>query len=121
MDRELIQDYLQRAQMHEAQAEALSRIFAEMGTKSDLLVLNRDVSGRMESLEARLSGRMESLEARLMSKMESLESRLMGQMAQQKAETGVQMAQLESRLTWRMIAVVGFFATAATILNAFIG
>ena len=62
--------------MAESQAEALSRILAEMATRSDLLVL-----------EHRLTG---------------------------------QMAQLESRLTWRMIAVVGFFATAATILNVFV-
>jgi len=65
MDRELIRDYLQQTEMKQPQAEALSRIFAEMATKSDL-------------------------------------------------------TQLESRLTWRTIAIVGFFATVTTLLNAFI-
>lgn len=39
MNSDTIRDYLRRAEMNEAQAEALSRIFAEMATKSDLLQL----------------------------------------------------------------------------------
>lgn len=66
MNPETIRDYLQRAEMSEAQAEALSRIFAEMATKSDL-------------------------------------------------------ADLRTDLTWKMIAVVGFFATASTLMNLFLG
>ena len=110
MDRDLIQDYLQRARMEEAQAQALSRILVEMATKSELV-----------ALEERLTSKIEALEARFTLQMEALETRFASQMAQLRAEIMGQMAQLESRLTWRMIAVVGFFATAATVLNAFIG
>lgn len=81
MDRDTIRDYLELTSMIPAQAEALSHIFAEMATKSDLVELDA-------RLDARLTGRI---------------------------------ADLEARLTWRMIAVVGFFATASTLLNTFLG
>ncbi len=73
--------------MDRAQAEALSGIFSEMATKSDLHELEERVERRMSVLEEKLSG---------------------------------QMAHLKSDLTWRMIAIVGFFGTFVTILNAFI-
>jgi len=65
MDRELIRDYLQRTEMNEAQADALSRIFAEMATRNDLVSSEERLNGRMASLEARLDARMAELEARL--------------------------------------------------------
>ena len=61
MDKELIRDYLEQTAMKPPQAEALSRIFAEMVTKSDFAVLE----ARTSELEARLTGRMAELEARL--------------------------------------------------------
>jgi len=70
MDRNLVQDYLQRSGMDAAQADALSRILADM-------------------------------ETRLASKED--------------------LAAMKADLTWRMIAVVGFFGTVITMLNAFIG
>lgn len=70
MNPETIRDYLKRTEMNEAQAEALSRIFAEMATKSDLI----ELEGR-----------------------------------------------LRADITWKMIAIVGFFATASTVLNLFVG
>ena len=76
MDHELIRDYLEQTAMKPAQAEALSRIFAAMATKSDLA-----------AVDTRLTGRM---------------------------------AEFEARLTWRIIAIVGFFATVSTLLNTFI-
>lgn len=76
MNSTTIRDYLRHTDMDEAQAEALSRIFAEMATKNDLLVLEERVAG--------------------------------------------QMAHLKADLTWRMIAIIGFFGTVITILNAFV-
>ena len=77
MNRNLVQDYLQKSGMDAAQADALSRILSDMETrlasKEDLAVLR-------------------------------------GELAAMKAD-----------LTWRMIAVVGFFGTVITLLNAFIG
>ena len=70
--------------MNHAQAEALSRIFAEMATKHDLA-----------ALEGRLGVEMQSLRT--------------------------EMQALRADLTWKMIAIVGFFATASTVLNLFLG
>ena len=61
MDKELIRDYLEQTSMKPAQDDALSRIFAEMSTKSDFAVLD----ARMSEFEARMTGRLAELEARL--------------------------------------------------------
>ncbi len=95
MNPNTIRDYLQRTAMDEAQAEALSRIFAEMATRSDVLILEEKVG----SLEERIEQRFVTLEEKF---------------------TG-QMARLQADLTWKMIAIVGFFGTVITMLNAFIG
>src|SRR5690606_31917020 len=102
MNRELIREYLEQTAMEPVQAQALSRIFAEMATKTDLA-----------QLDARLTGQMAELDARLTGQMAGLEARLTGQI------TG-RMAELESRLTWRIIAIVGFFATAVSLLNVYV-
>ncbi len=77
MNPDTIRDYLVRAEMNDAQAEALSRIFSEMATKSDLVQLDERVRANLSELRA--------------------------------------------DLTWKMIAIVGFFATASTLLNLFVG
>ena len=41
--------------MKDAQAESLSRIFAQMATKDDLLVLEHKLEKKMESLRAEIS------------------------------------------------------------------
>lgn len=84
MNSDTIRDYLRRAEMNEAQAEALSRIFAEMATKSDLL---------------------------------QLEERMRAELATLRTE----IANLRAEMTWKMIAIVGFFATVSTLLNLFAG
>lgn len=84
MNSDTIRDYLRRAEMNEAQAEALSRIFAEMATKSDLL---------------------------------QLEERMRAELATLRTE----IANLRAEMTWKLIAIVGFFATASTLLNLFAG
>jgi hypothetical protein len=76
MERELLRDYLEKSGMDALQADALSRIFADM-------------------------------EARLATKADLAQLRL-------------EMAEMKADLTWRMIAIVGFFATAATLLNLFV-
>ena len=81
MHPDTIRDYLKRAEMNDAQAEALSRIFAEMATKHDLRI-------EMTSL---------------------------------KADLQVEMQRLRAELTWKMIAIVGFFATASTVLTLYMG
>ena len=61
MDREIIQDYLSKSGLKQEQAHALSRVFAEMATKNDLLVLEQRLERRLDELRAELA----ALEARL--------------------------------------------------------
>lgn len=63
--------------MNDAKAHALSQIFTEMATKSDLVQFE-------ERMRANLS-------------------------------------ELRADMIWRMIAIVGSFATASTLLNLFVG
>ena len=91
MHPDTIRDYLKRAEMNDAQAEALSRIFAEMATKHDLT----QVEGRLVEMEGRLRVEMTLLKTDLQS--------------------------LRAELTWKMIAIVGFFATASTVLTLYMG
>lgn len=84
MNPDTIRDYLLRAEMKDAQAEALSRIFAELATKSDLIQLEQRMRAELKNLR-------------------------------------IELADLRSELTWKMIAIVGFFATASTLLNIFVG
>ncbi len=46
MERELVQDYLTKSGMKDAQAETLSLILAEMATKRDLDQLKSDLTWR---------------------------------------------------------------------------
>ena len=91
MHPDTIRDYLKRSEMNDAQAEALSRIFAEMATKHDLT----QVEGRLVEMEGRLRVEMTLLKTDLQS--------------------------LRAELTWKMIAIVGFFATASTVLTLYMG
>jgi hypothetical protein len=64
MDLELIRDYLQRSGVKQEQARALSRIFDEMATKSDLTVLEKKIEelrAEMARMETRLSWRIISV------------------------------------------------------------
>jgi hypothetical protein len=65
MNRETIRDCLHRTAMDEAQAQAFSRIFAEMATKSDLLVFEEKVDMRLSVLEEKLAGQIAHLKADL--------------------------------------------------------
>jgi uncharacterized protein YPO0396 len=106
MNRELIKDYLQRAEMSEVQAEALSRILAEMATKNDLQLLEERVDKRFSVLE----GQMALLRTELTGQMSQLRSDLTGEMAQMRAD-----------LTWRIVALIVLFGTVITIINTFVG
>ncbi len=92
--------------MNDAQAEALSRIFAEMATKSDLLVFQEQVNRRLRLLEGQMA---------------HLRTDLTGQMAQLRADLTGEMARHSARQTTRMIAIIILFGTVLTIVNAFIG
>ena len=58
MDRDLIQEFLEQSGMRHDQASALSHIFAEMATKSDLSALKSDMRAELAGLEARLTWRI---------------------------------------------------------------
>lgn len=62
MDRELIQDYLQRTGMKDAQAEALSRILDQLATKEllrhEIALLEARIDKKLEALKADLTWRM---------------------------------------------------------------
>lgn len=55
------------------------------------------------------------------SDLAELQSELKGDMAALRAGVQAELSAMATRLTWRMIAVVGFFGSAITILNAFLG
>lgn len=67
MDKDLVQDYLEKSGMNEAQSESLSRIFAQMATKDDLGVLEHKLERRMEGLRAELSALKADLTWRMVS------------------------------------------------------
>jgi hypothetical protein len=90
MDKDLVQDYLEKSGMKGAQAESLSRIFAQMATKDDLLVLEHKLEKKMESLKVEMS----SLRA--------------------------DMSALKADLTWRMVTAIAFLAALITILDLFV-
>lgn len=94
MDRELIQDYLERTGMKDAQAEAISRILGDLATKSDLGMVKSDLA----MVENGLRAELRVLEERVDKKLEAL----------------------KADLTWRMIAMTIFLATVMTLLNLFI-
>jgi hypothetical protein len=132
MNSELLQDYLLKSGMNAPQAEALSRVFADMATKDDLKRLEgnlqadmRTFEGRvmadlrmvearwkadLEVLEHKIGGNLESLEHKINGKLESLEHKIDGKLESLKAD-----------LTWRIIASLGLLATLMTLLNFFIG
>jgi len=76
MDRELIQDYLTKTGMNDVQAEALSRIFAEMATKSDMRSLEQRLDSRMSALEQKLESKISALEQRLESSLQIFDQKL---------------------------------------------
>ena len=88
MNPDTIRDYLLRADMNDAQAHALSQIFAEMATRHDL---------------------------------HQLEERMRGELISLRADVRTDLSDLRAEMTWKMIAIVGFFATASTLLNLFVG
>ena len=93
MERDLVQDYLMKAGVKQEQAEALSRIFAEMATKSDLLGLEH----KMISLEQRMEARFDAFRAEIKSDLSCL----------------------ETRLTTKMIAAIVVLATVLSLLDLF--
>jgi len=132
MNPDTIRDYLQRTAMDEAQAEALSRIFAEMATRSDLLILEKNVDSRGLSLEGKIDVlsrlprredlvRSSSFEEKIDVRFRAFEERIEHRFVALEEKFTGQMARLQADLTWKMIAIVGFFGTVITILNAFIG
>ena len=95
MNDETIRDYLIRSDMTEGQAEALSRIFAEMATKNDV----------------------RQLESRMRTEL----SVLRGDVRMDLARMNASMQEMRAELTWKMIAIVGFFATASALFNVLAG
>lgn len=81
--------------MNEAQADTVSLVFAEMATRSDLL-----------QLEERMIAELATIRADLRT---------------ERAEIRTELVDLRSEMTWQMIVIVGFFATASTLLNLFVG
>ena len=62
MDRELIRDYLKRSMFTEIQADALSRVFADLtttfATREDLAELKGELKTELAAMEARMTWRI---------------------------------------------------------------
>lgn len=90
MDRELIRDYLKRSMFTEVQAEALSRVFADLtgtfATKTDLGELKSELKTEIGNLRTEL-------------------------------KTGL--SDMETRLTWRIIGAMAFLAALLQLLDRF--
>ncbi len=95
MKPEIIRDYLQRAEMTEAQSTALSHILGEMATRSDVLRLE----DRMRSLEERMDERFRAYEERMDRKL----------------------SDMQSDMTWKIVALVSLIVTIGTALNILVG
>ena len=63
MERETVQDYLQKSGMNEAQSEALSRVLAQMATKADLQSVKAEMATKTDLQSLRVD--MQSLKAEL--------------------------------------------------------
>ena len=66
MDRALVQDYLEKSGMNELQAEALSRIFGEMATRSDVELLRHELNTKLESYNTKLESLKSDLTLRML-------------------------------------------------------
>lgn len=62
MNRELIRDYLKRSMFTEIQADALSRVIADLtetfATKTDLAELNSELKSELAAMETRMTWRI---------------------------------------------------------------
>ncbi len=113
MNDETIRDYLIRSDMTEGQAEALSRIFAEMATKNDV----RQLESRMRTELGELRGELRTEMAALRGEFYGLR----GDVRTDLARMEVSIQEMRAELTWKMIAIVGFFASASAIFNVVAG
>lgn len=120
MDRESIQDYLHRAEMKEAQAEALSHILADMATRADVRVHEERVDKRLLTFEERIDNRIRLFDERVDKRFRVFEEMVDKRFRVLEERFAGDLARLKADLTWRIIAIVGFFGTVITILNAFI-
>ena len=114
---------LQDAGFEKAQAAAITNQIAvavgnNVATKSDLELLNKDVTGEvqrrhaeldgeMEKLRTELRGEMEKLRTELRGEMEKLRTELKGEMAQHRAEIKAEMKSMEMRIYTALATVVG--------------
>lgn len=110
MKAEMIQDYLQRAEMTEAQSIALSHILGEMATKSEILRLE----SRMQAYEVTLDARFSAFEEKIDQRFADFEEKLNERM-DRKLEL------LKSEMTWKIFAIVTFIVSVSTALNIFLG
>ncbi len=139
MKRQIIQDYLQRAEMNEAQATALSHILEEMATRSEILRLEdrmisfeKRIDQRFDHFEERTDQRFEAFEARTDQRFEAFEARMEQRLDAFEERAGIQSGALEERidrklsdmqseLTWKIVGLVGLIVTVGTALNIIVG
>lgn len=110
MKAELIQDYLQRAEMAEAQSAALSHILGEMATRSEILQLEDRVPSYEKRLDTRFAAFEEMMDQRFAVFEEKIDERM-----DRKLEA------LETEMTWKIFAIVTFIVSVSTALNIFLG
>lgn len=128
MNPDTIRDYLQRAEMNEAQATALSRIFGEMATRSDVVRLEDRIGAfeermdeRFRAFEQRMDERFRAFEAEINGRIGSFEAGIGGRFSTFEERMDRKLNELKAELTWKIIAVVGFIVSVGTALNIFLG
>jgi hypothetical protein len=120
MNSELLQDYLLKSGMNAPQAEALSRVFADVATKDDLKSLEGSLQADMRTLEGRLRADLLMVDAGVKADLRTFEGRWKADLDVLEHKIGGKIESLKADLTWRIIASLGLLATLMTLLNFFI-
>ena len=132
MKPETIQDYLQRAEMSEAQSVALSNILGEMATKSEILRLE----DRMRAYENRLDDRFAAFEEKIEQRFAAFEEKMDSRFAAFEEKMDARFAAFEDRmderidrklealkaaLNWKLVAFAGLIVTVDRALDILLG
>lgn len=117
MKPEIIRDYLQRAEMTEAQSTALSHILGEMATRGDVLRLE----DRMRSFEERMDQKFNAFEVRTDDRFGAFEERMDERFRAYEERMDRKLSDMQSEMTWKIVALVSLIVTIGTALNILVG
>ena len=117
MKPDTIRDYLQRAEMEEGQAEALSLIIGELATRGDMIRLE----DRVAAFESTIHLRFRAFEEKMDLRFRTFEERVDLRFRASEERMDRKLASLQAELTWKVVGLVALIVSVGTALNLFIG